>query len=276
MSEEFWLIQENAPSAEVWGFSETEGIVFKGITMTTINHWKSDGFVSHVITNGTSTTKLLQERRPHQKPTKIKSTLFSEGFRDHARILALRGVERAWRESGAVYSTKLSDSQKKLERRLCSSKMSQQLELADFDRSSEHLPKSGMTVGGRVYLPQALGLHTKGNAGSYLPTPTAHPYKSNKGGAQGRVGKERFSLPYMWKMGLIPTLVVSQKGYDNQANGTRTLSLCGPWRATTGTTMPSSFCEWIMGYEIGHTKLNALGTQWFQCKSGKRLKSLAD
>ncbi len=31
--------------------------------------------------------------------------------------------------------------------------------------------------------------------------------------------------------------------------------------------------EWIMGYDIGHTKLNALGTQWFQCKSGKRLKN---
>ena len=209
--------------------------------------------------------------KPFAVPNSLKSTLSLGG--SPARILALQVVGKAWKASEAVYSTKLSDSQKKLERRLCSSKTSQRLELADFWRSSENLLKWGMTVDGRVYLPQALELHTKGNAGSYLPTPTAHPYKSNKGGAQGRVGKERFSLPYMWKMGLIPTLVVSQKGYDNQANGTRTLSLCGPWRATTGTTMPSSFCEWIMGYEIGHTKLNALGTQWFQCKSGKRLKT---
>ena len=74
------------------------------------------------------------------------------------------------------------------------------------------------------------------------------------------------------KMGLIPTLTVSQKGYDNQANGTKTLSLCGLWRATTGTTMPSSFCEWIMGYEIGHTKLNVLGIAWFRSKQEKRLK----
>ncbi len=209
--------------------------------------------------------------KPFAVPNSLKSTLFSEA--SHARILALRGVGKAWKASEADFSTRLSGLQKKLERRLCSSKMSQQLELADFEKSSEHLPKWGMTVGGRVYLPQALEPHTRGSGGSYLPTPTAHHYKSNKGGAQGRVGKERFSLPYMWKMGLIPTLTVSQKGYDNQANGTKTLSLCGLWRATTGTTMPSSFCEWIMGYEIGHTKLNALGTQWFQCKSGKRLKN---
>jgi len=123
-----------------------------------------------------------------------------------------------------------------------------------------------MIVGGRVVLPQAWELHIKERDGSYLPTPTAQSHGSNQGGANGRVGKVRYSLQFMWKMGLIPTLTVSQKGYDNQANGTKTLSLCGLWRATTGTTMPSSFCEWIMGYEIGHTKLNALGTQWFHSK----------
>lgn len=202
--------------------------------------------------------------KPFAVPNSLKSTLFSEA--PHARTSVLQDLAKVWKASEADFSTKLSDSQEKLERRLCSSKMSQQLELEDFERLSEHLPKSGMTVGGRVYLPQALELHIKENVGSYLLTPTTHPYKSNKGGAQGRVGKERFSLPYMWKMGLIPTLVVSQKGYDNQANGTKTLSLCGHWRATTGTTMPSSFCEWIMGYDIGHTKLNALGTQWFRSK----------
>lgn len=190
--------------------------------------------------------------------------LFSEDSR--ARILALLGMVKAWRASEVDFSFRLSDLQKKLVRRLCSLKMSQQLELEDFERSSEHLPKWGMCVGGRVYLPRVLELHTNEKDGSYLPTPTAQSYGSNQGGAKGRVGKVRFSLQYMWKMGLIPTLTVSQKGYDNQTNGSKTLSLCGLWRATTGTTMPSSFCEWIMGYDIGHTKLNALGTQWFRSK----------
>lgn len=194
-------------------------------------------------------------------------TLFLEA--SHAKTLVLQEMEKAWQESEAGYSTKLSGLQKKLERRLYSWKTSQPLELADFLKSSEHLPKWGMTVAGRVYLPQALEFHTKGKDGFYLPTPTAQNYGSNKGGAAGRMGKVRYSLNYLWKMGLIPTLTVSQKGYDNQKNGTKTLSLCGLWRATTGTTMPSSFCEWIMGYEIGHTKLNALGIQWFQPKSGK-------
>lgn len=208
--------------------------------------------------------------KPFAVPNSLKSTLFLEA--SPARILALQVAERAWRESEAVYSTKLSDSQKKLEHRLCSSKTSQQLELADFWRSSEYLPKWGMTVGGRVYLPQALEPRTKEKDGSYWPTPATRDWKDT--GATSESKRKSPSLASMWKLGklLVPTLTVSQKGYDNQANGTKTLSLCGLWRATTGTTMPSSFCEWIMGYDIGHTKLNVLGIAWFHNKQEKRLK----
>ena len=144
---------------------------------------------------------------------------------------------KAWQESEADYSSRLSDLQKKLERRLSSSKTSQQLELADFEKSSEHLPKWGMTVDGRVYLPQALGPHIRGKGGSYLPTPNARDWKDN--------GKSPAEL---------------------QRNSTTLATLAG------GKLNPQ-WVEWLMGYCIGHTELNALGTQWFQSKSGKRLKS---
>ena len=187
----------------------------------------------------------------------------------HVKTSVLLDLEKAWQESEAVYSTKLSDLQKKLTRRLCSSKMCQQLELEDFEKLSEHLPKSGMTVGGRVYLPQALELHTREKDGSYLPTLTAQRYGRQK--SKSKNAKNRFSIEYQWKMGLIPTITVSQKSYDNQANGTKKLSISGLWRATTGTTMPASFCEWVMGINFGYTELNASATQWFHNKSKKHL-----
>jgi hypothetical protein len=33
------------------------------------------------------------------------------------------------------------------------------------------------------------------------------------------------------------------------------------------------FCEWLMGYQIGHTELDASATQWFHIKSAKRSKN---
>lgn len=39
--------------------------------------------------------------------------------------------------------------------------------------------------------------------------PTAQSYGSNKGGAAGRVGEERLSLPAMAKRGMLPTLIKS-------------------------------------------------------------------
>lgn len=152
----------------------------------------ANGCEQSPIVNVTDTLKVcccrecfLETSTEHQSGTTLHrlsqpcyqvSTLSSEGF--PAKTLAVQEMERAWRESEADYSLKLSDSQKKLTRRLCSLKTFQQLELEDFEKSSEHLPKSGMTVAGRVYLPQALELHTKEKDGSYLRTPTHADWKN--------------------------------------------------------------------------------------------------
>jgi hypothetical protein len=40
----------------------------------------------------------------------------------------------------------------------------------------------------------------------------------------------------------------------------------------TGQLSPM-WVEWLMGYRIGHTELDALAIQWFRSKFGKRLKN---
>ena len=203
--------------------------------------------------------------KPFAVPNSLKSTLFSED--SHARILVLQDVEKAWAASEADFSTRLSGLQKKLTRRLCSSKMSQPLELEDFEKSSEHLPKSGMTVAGRVYLPQALEPHTSAKDGSCWPTPTASDYRKRGPNSKQQGLSEivvKFPTPTArdWKD--------NGKSPSEMKRNSQTLS------TVAGGQLNPQWVEWLMGYNIGHTELNALGTQWFQSKSGKRLKSLAD
>lgn len=210
-----------------------------------------------------------------------------------ARTSALREMVRVWKESVQDFSSKLSDLQKKLVRRLCSSKTSQQLELGDFVRSSEHLPKSGMTVAGRVYLPQALEPRTNAKDGSYLPTPTASTY-----GTQKTPGYHyRPSLETMARKNLWPTPLASdavKMGHGNlshvvkfatpQARDFRT-GQASRWEDPNrsrnlndqiGGQLNPTWVEWLMGYPLGHTELNALGIAWFQRKQEKRSKSYQD
>jgi hypothetical protein len=122
-----------------------------------------------------------------------------------AKTLASQELEKVWAASEADYSLKLSDLQKKFDRLLSSLKMCQPLELGDLTKLSKHFPKYGMTVGGFVYLPQALALPTNASVGSYLPTPTASSYGSNGNGI--RKGKQisKKSLNSMAATGLWPT-----------------------------------------------------------------------
>jgi len=200
-------------------------------------------------------------------------TLFSEG--SPVRTSVLQEMEKVWRESEVVYSTKLSASQKKFDRLLSSLKMYQPLELEDLSKLSKHLPKSGMIVGGRVLLPQALELHIKERDGSYLPTPTAQSYGTNKGGAAGRIGKERMSLNTMAARNMWPTPCArdwkdspGQKFRENRDHSKLAMQV---YSQDNGGQLNPRWVEWLMGYEIDHTELNALGIAWFRSKSGKRL-----
>jgi len=160
----------------------------------------------------------------------------------HARILALQETEQAWKESEADFSSKLSDLQMKLTRRLCSLKMSQQLELGDFEKSSDHLPIFGITVDGHVYLPLNLEPHILEKGGSYLPTPTVND-ASNRAGQMSQAKRDSPGLAY----------------------------LCDPTGITGGQLSPQ-WVEWLMGYPLGYTELSAWATQWYRSKQGKLLK----
>lgn len=189
----------------------------------------------------------------------------------HARTLVWQVLEKAWQESEVDFSSRLSGSQKKYVRLLCFSKTSQQLELEDFERSSEHLPKSGMTVDGRVFLPQALELPTKGKDGSYLPTITASSY-----GTQTNPNADpRPSLETMARKNLWPTPTV-HGNYQNKKQGkSHLIGLATAVKETntTGGQLSPMWVEWLMGYQTGHTELKPWAMEWFHNKSKKLSKS---
>lgn len=74
-----------------------------------------------------------------------------------------------------------------------------------------------------------LELRTDAAESSLLPTPTASQFDSNRGGAQGRVGKIRYSLAGLAKRGL---LIGHPKG-----------------------PLQPAFVEWMMRFPIGWTDL---------------------
>jgi len=185
-----------------------------------------------------------------------------------AKTSVLQDLVEAWLESEAAYSLKSSDLQKKLERRLCFSKTSQQLELEDFEKLSEHLPKWGMTVAGRVSLPQALEPLTSESDGFCWQTPTVQDANGRTYHNQ-RDGSVRLSL-----LGQImyPTPTATDYGSNNhgvkEGKAKSKSSLC----EKVGGQLNPMWVEWLMGYPIGWTELDALETQWCQSKRKKRLK----
>lgn len=201
-----------------------------------------------------------------------RSTSFTAD--SHVRILALRAAERAWQESEADFSSKSHDSSLSYDQDSCSWKTSQLSLLKDFQPYSESLPSWGMTLAGRFYQPKMLEPIISDDDGFYLPTPMASAcgYQS-----QGN-GEKKYMIPQLWKMGKLPTPMARDWKNEGLKSGMKRNSPSLPtcWKATTGTTMPVSFIEWIMGYRIGATALEDWATQWFQSKQGKHSKNSPD
>lgn len=91
----------------------------------------------------------------------------------HARILALLALERAWKESEAVYSGRSLGSLASYDPLSSSWKTCQQSLLAADAQWLEPLPKWGMTVDGVLSALRPLELTTSETAGSYWLTPRA-------------------------------------------------------------------------------------------------------
>jgi hypothetical protein len=107
------------------------------------------------------------------------------------------------------------------------------------------------------------------DGGVWLPTPSAKPYGTNKGGAAGRVGKERPSLETMGKRGWIPTPVASDSKKSRRV-GLAPNSHSGRTQLdwiieTTGRGGPinPAWRSWLMGWPIGATALEPLAMDGF-------------
>lgn len=136
-------------------------------------------------------------------------------------------------------------------RRSCSSKTSQGCGRPDCMTCWPTLPLSGSMRSGVVSPLPRQAPRIDEDACSFLPTPTASDYDMNMGGAQGRVGKPRYSLSSLARRGLLPTPTV--KG-DYNRTGLSSRSGDGLQTVIGGPLNPQ-FREWLMGFPVGWTAI---------------------
>jgi hypothetical protein len=131
--------------------------------------------------------------------------------------------------------------------------------------SWETWPKQGTIVNGVCWERETSELHTSASGcGSMLPTPTAQPYGSNSGGQNP--GLKRHSLQSMAKNNLWPTPTARDHKDGTKESCQNVPVNCLLGRAvhvdstsTTGSLNPL-WVEWLMGWPIGWTGLEPLGT----------------
>jgi hypothetical protein len=128
-----------------------------------------------------------------------------------------------------------------------------------------------MTRNGTAFQLPTLAPLTDETESSLLPTPAAAPYGNNQGGGMGRVGPVRYSLESMARRNLWPTPTAR-----DWKDGTAATSAKVPANGLLGRVVhqrtPSSgggvlnpeFCEWLMGFPIGWSALDASATQSYR------------
>lgn len=222
-----------------------------------------------------------------------ESTSSSED--SHARISASQSkIEKAWTESGVAFSFISFDSPENVDQLSFFSKMSLPSELMEQKEWLKNWPESGMTVDGRLYLPPALEPSIEEIDGSCWRTPNANDASRGPMSLDVAInGGHQISLvtqvkhPELWptpsardykggyQYGRIRNGSVSMDTLDAAVQAFRPGGILNPdptSQKTSGQLSPM-WVEWLMGYEIGHTELDALATQWFHSKSERRSKS---
>lgn len=193
-----------------------------------------------------------------QKTSNHQLISFSEGF--HARTSALLVAAEAWQGLDQDCSLRFAESLAIFDHVSFSWKMCQPSLYEGLIEFSWSSMRWGMTRGGQLSLPQALAPVTKGIDGSYLPTPVACIYGSN---TSPNSTNKRLGLSQLVSKGLLPT----PKSRDFKGSGGNMKS---PDLAhMVGGSLNPEFVEELMGFKIGWTELDVLGTQWFRNKRGK-------
>ena len=191
-----------------------------------------------------------------------------------AKGIHLRDLENAWRTSARRFSGKLYGWRKKQKPRSFFSKMSGRGLDGLYQRSELRLKHWVTKSETDTWRHPMSGCPTKGADGSCLPTPCVKEGGYNQGGGAGRVGRKRYTLASMWRKGLIPTPTRRDErpgGYkaDLKRNSPPLPAL---WKETTGTQLPPSFVEWIMGSPIGASALESWAIPSRGFSTGKRSK----
>lgn len=201
-----------------------------------------------------------------------QSTAFGEDF--HAKDTALQELVNEWRIAARSFSGKLSGWQKKRNRRSFFLKMSGRGLDGLYQRSELRLRELGSKCETGTWRHPMSAYRTDGKGFSYLPTPTVTEGGYNLGGGAGRRGKVRWSLAQLWRRGLIPTPCARDSRAAGYASELKRNSphLPALWIETTGTQLPPSFVEWIMGSRIGASALESWAIPSRGFSTAKRLK----
>lgn len=190
----------------------------------------------------------------------------------HAKTSVLRDMVLAWKENEVVFSSRLSGLQKKLNLLSYFLKTSLQSGQEDLLVFVTSWPRWGMICDGQLSVPQALEPHTKGIGGSYLPTPTASEYGTQKSRGSDHA---RPSLNTMARQNKWPTPKASDWKNNGSPSEMRrdspTLGALVGYQS--GGKLSPMWVEWLMNYPSGWTELSAWVIPWFQNKSKKRSKS---
>lgn len=186
-----------------------------------------------------------------------KSKSSTEDF--HVRGTHLQDLENAWRISGRSFSGKLYVWSKKQKPRSFFSKMSGRGLEGLYQRSELHLKALATNAETGISPHPMLAYRTDAKDGFYLPTPCVKEGGYNQGGGSKRAGRKRYTLSSMWRKGLIPIpqpASLAQSGLVSELNR-NSPHLPALWKETTGTQLPPSFVEWIMGSRIGASALES-------------------
>lgn len=270
-----------------------------------------------------------------------ESTSYSGDFL--ARISVLQGLEKVWQESEVVFSSKSSDLPESADQGSFSLRTSLPSEPVEGKQWLKNWPRSGMTVGGRLYRPRQLEPRTSETGGSYWLTPRATDTGSGENQETflkrmgDRTDRCAQSLPAQvknpktwprtkeiggsyWRTPNANDATRGPMSLETALNGGHQLALVTQVRhpelwptpqagdskacltpaaqdAKNSTLPPSQaerdtvpgalirsgiqpggqlspmWVEWLMGYRIGWTELDALEIAWFRSKSGKHSKS---
>lgn len=177
-----------------------------------------------------------------------------------AKTLALLESRQAYlREPDQVFTEKSCASLAWYDQSSCSWKTYQQSLVTDWEPYSETWPRWGMTQGGSAYAHPMSGLSMSENDGSCLPTLTVNGNYNRKGLSKTSGDGLATALKKL------PTLCARDWKDSGTSNAERNRNT-PPLAVHAGGPLNPEWCEWFMGFPIGHTELKGLEIRKSRCK----------